>query len=66
MNQDEIKGVAQEAAGKLKDAAGGLTGDTGLQTEGKVDHRFQARTRRLIWRMPIPSRSAASRRLTSQ
>ena len=37
MNEDEIKGAATDAVGKVKDAAGGLTGDTGLQTEGKVD-----------------------------
>lgn len=37
MNEDEIKGVARDAAGKVKDGAGGLTGDTGLQAEGKID-----------------------------
>ena len=37
MNEDEIKGVGRDALGKVKDAAGGLTGDTGLQAEGKLD-----------------------------
>jgi uncharacterized protein YjbJ (UPF0337 family) len=37
MNEDEIKGVARDAVGKVKDGAGGLTGDTGLQAEGKID-----------------------------
>jgi uncharacterized protein YjbJ (UPF0337 family) len=37
MNEDEIKGVAQDAVGKTKDGAGGLTGDTDLQAEGKID-----------------------------
>jgi uncharacterized protein YjbJ (UPF0337 family) len=37
MNEDELKGVTQDAGGKIKDAAGGLTGDTGLQAEGKLD-----------------------------
>jgi uncharacterized protein YjbJ (UPF0337 family) len=37
MNEDEIKGVARDAIGKVKDGAGGLTGDTGLQAEGKID-----------------------------
>ena len=29
--------MARDAVGKVKDAAGGLTGDTGLQAEGKID-----------------------------
>ena len=37
MNEDEIKGTARDAMGKVKDAAGGLTGDTGTQAEGKMD-----------------------------
>ncbi len=37
MNEDEIKGVARDAVGKVKDGAGGLTGDTSLQAEGKID-----------------------------
>ncbi|WP_428492645.1 CsbD family protein [Rhodopila sp.] len=37
MNEDEIKGTARDAMGKVKDAAGGLTGDTGMQADGKVD-----------------------------
>lgn len=30
-------GKLDNAKGKLKDAAGGLTGDTGMQAEGKMD-----------------------------
>jgi uncharacterized protein YjbJ (UPF0337 family) len=37
MNEDEIKGVARDAVGKVKDGAGGLTRDTDLQAEGKID-----------------------------
>jgi uncharacterized protein YjbJ (UPF0337 family) len=37
MNDDEIKGVARDAVGKVEDAAGGLIGDTNLQAEGKID-----------------------------
>ena len=47
MNEDEIKGVARDAVGKVKDAAGGLTGDAGLQAEGKIDQaggKFRANT----------------------
>jgi uncharacterized protein YjbJ (UPF0337 family) len=31
------EGAVTEGVGKLKDAAGGLTGDTGTQAEGKFD-----------------------------
>lgn len=37
MNEEEIKGVGQEAVGHVKDAVGGLTGDTGNQIDGKLD-----------------------------
>ena len=37
MNEDEIKGGAQAAAGKVDDEAGGLAGDASLQAEGKID-----------------------------
>jgi uncharacterized protein YjbJ (UPF0337 family) len=37
MNEDEIKGVSQEAVGRVKDAVGGLTGDTSTQIDGKLD-----------------------------
>lgn len=34
---EKAEGAVQEGVGKLKDAAGGLTGDLGLQAEGKAD-----------------------------
>ncbi|MBB2200235.1 CsbD family protein [Gluconacetobacter tumulisoli] len=34
---EKAKGAVEEGSGRLKDAAGGLTGDLGLQAEGKVD-----------------------------
>ncbi len=37
MDENTTEGAITEGVGKLKDAAGGLTGDTGLQGEGKVD-----------------------------
>lgn len=37
MNENEIKGAGQEAVGHVKDAVGGLTGDTGTQIDGKID-----------------------------
>ena len=37
MSDNTIKGAATEGMGKVKDAAGGLTGDTSLQGEGKLD-----------------------------
>jgi uncharacterized protein YjbJ (UPF0337 family) len=37
MDNDRIKGMADQAKGAIKDAAGKVTGDTKLQTEGKFD-----------------------------
>jgi uncharacterized protein YjbJ (UPF0337 family) len=34
---NSIKGKLSHMAGRVKDAIGGLTGDTGMQAEGKVD-----------------------------
>jgi uncharacterized protein YjbJ (UPF0337 family) len=34
---NSLKGKITHAAGHVKDALGGLTGDKSLQTEGKVD-----------------------------
>jgi uncharacterized protein YjbJ (UPF0337 family) len=35
--ENSLKGKISHAAGHLKDAVGGLTGDKSLQAEGKVD-----------------------------
>ena len=37
MSENKVEGIVTEGSGKLKDAAGGLTGDTGMQAEGKID-----------------------------
>ena len=37
MNEDRMKGTATNMGGKVKDAVGGLTGDTKTQAEGKMD-----------------------------
>ena len=37
MDNDRIKGMADQAKGAAKDAAGKVTGDTKLQAEGKMD-----------------------------
>ena len=37
MDKEHIKGAADKAKGAIKDAAGGLTGDSKLQAEGKID-----------------------------
>jgi uncharacterized protein YjbJ (UPF0337 family) len=34
---DSIEGKADHAKGRVKDAIGGLTGDSSLQAEGKAD-----------------------------
>ena len=35
--ENSAKGKGSDVKGKVKDAAGGLTGDTSLQGEGKLD-----------------------------
>jgi uncharacterized protein YjbJ (UPF0337 family) len=37
MDREHIKGAADKAKGAVKDAAGKLTGDQKLQSEGKLD-----------------------------
>ncbi len=37
MDEDRIKGATGNIGGKVKDAVGGLTGDTKTQAEGKLD-----------------------------
>jgi uncharacterized protein YjbJ (UPF0337 family) len=37
MDNDRVKGMADQAKGSLKDAAGKVTGDSKLQAEGKMD-----------------------------
>jgi uncharacterized protein YjbJ (UPF0337 family) len=37
MDREHIKGAADKAKGAIKDAAGKLTGDKKLQSEGKFD-----------------------------
>ena len=37
MDREHVKGAADKAKGAMKDAAGKVTGDTKLQSEGKID-----------------------------
>ena len=37
MHKDRIEGAAKQAKGAVKDAVGGLTGNTKLQAEVKMD-----------------------------
>jgi uncharacterized protein YjbJ (UPF0337 family) len=37
MDREHVKGAAEKAKGAIKDAAGKITGDKELQTEGKLD-----------------------------
>jgi uncharacterized protein YjbJ (UPF0337 family) len=37
MDKEHIKGAADKAKGAVKDAVGGLTGNTGMQVDGKLD-----------------------------
>ncbi len=35
--ENTVEGKVKDIKGRFKDAAGGLTGDVGLQAEGKID-----------------------------
>lgn len=37
MDKEHVKGTADKAKGAIKDAAGKVTGDKELQSEGKMD-----------------------------
>jgi uncharacterized protein YjbJ (UPF0337 family) len=37
MDREHVKGTADKAKGAIKDAAGKLTGDKKLESEGKID-----------------------------
>ena len=37
MNEEHVKGAAHKVAGKTKEAAGRVTGNKKLETEGKLD-----------------------------
>jgi uncharacterized protein YjbJ (UPF0337 family) len=37
MDREHVKGAADKAKGAVKDAAGKVTGDAKLQSEGKID-----------------------------
>ena len=37
MDREHVKGAADKVKGAIKDSAGKLTGNTKLQTEGKID-----------------------------
>lgn len=37
MNNEHVKGATEKGVGKVKEAAGHMTGDRKLENEGKVD-----------------------------
>jgi len=37
MDKEHVKGAADKAKGAIKEAAGKVTGDKALETEGKID-----------------------------
>jgi uncharacterized protein YjbJ (UPF0337 family) len=37
MDKDRMKGAAKSTSGKMKEAAGKMTGDSKMQAEGKMD-----------------------------
>ena len=49
MDEDRIKGAGQNIKGKVKEAAGKVTGDSKLEAEGKAD-RVGGKIQNAIWR----------------
>jgi uncharacterized protein YjbJ (UPF0337 family) len=45
MDNDRVKGTVSQVGGKMKEAAGDLTGDEGLQAEGSYDQMAGATQR---------------------
>lgn len=37
MNEDQVKGAAEQGKGKIKEVAGNLTGNKSLELEGEAD-----------------------------
>ena len=37
VDENQVEGTVTEGVGRLKDAAGGLTGDGSMQADGKID-----------------------------
>ena len=46
MDKEHVKGAIDKAKGSVKDAVGGLTGDTKTQVEGKIEKRRAPRITR--------------------
>jgi uncharacterized protein YjbJ (UPF0337 family) len=59
MDKEHIKGAADKAKGAVKDAVGGLTGDTKLQTEGKVD-KLKGEARKVVGDVKDAVRNASN------
>ena len=47
MNQDTLEGEGRDVVGKLKEAAGNVTGDQSLQGEGLID-QLNGKTQKVI------------------
>ena len=45
--ENQAEGTADDIKGRVKDAAGGLTGDSSLQAEGKLD-RAKGKVRKKV------------------
>ena len=61
MDREHIKGAADKAKGAIKDSAGKVTADTGLQAEGKLSEgRGTRRRRRRKRRVPQSDQIAQS------
>jgi uncharacterized protein YjbJ (UPF0337 family) len=60
MDKEHVKGTVDKAKGAVKDAVGGLTGDTKMQTEGKVD-KVKGEARQAVGDVKDAARDVADR-----
>jgi uncharacterized protein YjbJ (UPF0337 family) len=60
MDKEHVKGAADKTKGSVKDAVGGLTGDTKMQTEGKMD-KVKGEARQAVGDVKDAARDAADK-----
>ena len=61
MNEDRIKGSMTEAKGKIKEAAGKMTGDEKLKREGQADQvAGKVRTWWVAWKTPSRTQTSTA------
>ena len=60
MDKDRVKGIVQQATGKIKEDAGKLLGDEKLKAEGKMD-QVEGKVRNAVGGLKDAARDADKR-----